>query len=518
MSTVPHRLTFIPVPLALLAASLAAGVLLARLFTPALSVCVACAAAATLIGCFALAKQKLDVATVSVVCAYVIAGAVLATTERAGIDGGKMRRLYEDGQIASGDPVEITGTLKRAPERTPEGFYLTLRVDSLRFKSQEHDVRGVVELHATVYDRITGAEYEALKLRRGSRVRVMTALRSEGGYRNPGVTSFIEYLDNRGLDAAATIKSPLLIEKLGDEPVFAPLVWLDEWRGWLLSRVNEVFSPETAGVLNASMLGNRHGLARATAERFREGGTFHVLVISGLHITVIGGVMWAIVRRVTKRRAWQWAASGALTWGFAVAVGAEASVVRAALMFTVVAFAPVVHRRASTINALGAAALALLVWRPRELFSPSFQLTFLSVLVIVAMAWPLLTKLKEVGEWRPTQATPYPPLCPRWWKTLGEALFWSERTWQKEMARSSYQCRLYKTPLAARLENLFLQRPLRYVFAAVLVSACVQVGLLPLLVVYFHRLSIAAVLLNVIVGVLMALLSISNGSDRIKRR
>ena len=509
MRAVPPRPSFVPIPLALLAASLAVGVLLARLITPALSPLLLCAAAATLVACFAFAKHKLGVATASVVCSYIIAGAVLATTERASIAGGKMRRLYEDGRIASGAPVEITGTLKRAPERAPDGLHLTLRIDSLRFKSEEHSVRGTVEMFAPVSNPATGAEYEALGLRRGGRVRVMAALRREGGYRNPGVTSFATYLDERGLDATATIKSPLLIERLNDEAVFAPLVWLDEWRGWLLSRVNEEFSPETAGVLNASMLGNRYGLARATAERFREGGTFHVLVISGLHITVIGGVMWAIARRVTKRRAVQWAASVVLTWGFAVAVGAEASVVRAALMFTVVAFAPVVHRRASTMNALGGTALALLVWRPSELFSPSFQLTFLSVLVIVALAWPMLTKLREVGEWRPTQATPYPPLCPRWWKTLGEALFWSERNWQKEMARSSYQCRLYKTPLAARLEKLFLQRLLRYAFGAVLISACVQMGLLPLLVVYFHRLSIAAVLLNVFVGVLMALLSIS---------
>jgi predicted membrane metal-binding protein len=38
--------------------------------------------------------------------------------------------------------------------------------------------------------------------------------------------------------------------------------------------------------LNAALLGNRHQLSRSTAERFRAGGTFHVLVISGLHISL----------------------------------------------------------------------------------------------------------------------------------------------------------------------------------------------------------------------------------------
>ena len=77
-----------------------------------------------------------------------------------------------------------------------------------------------------------------------------------------------------------------------------------------------------------------------------------------------------------------------------MAVGAEASVVRAALMFTFVAFAPVVSRRAASLNALGAAALVLLTWRPSDLFDPSFQLTFLSVAAIVIFAGPYSECLK----------------------------------------------------------------------------------------------------------------------------
>ncbi|MBV9959427.1 MAG: DNA internalization-related competence protein ComEC/Rec2, partial [Acidobacteria bacterium] len=194
-------------------------------------------------------------------------------------------------------------------------------------------------------------------------------------------------------------------------------------------------------------------------------------------------------------------------WGYTVAVGAEASVVRAALMFTVVALAPALHRRAGSLNALGGACLALLVWRPADLFEPSFQLTFLSVLAIIALAWPLLTRLREVGNWRPTHETPQPPACARWWRLLGETLYWSEREWQLEMEHSPWRCRLFKTKLASRLERLHVQRLLRYVLSVVIVSVSVQVTLLPLLVLYFHRLSLASILLNVIVGVLMAWLS-----------
>jgi competence protein ComEC len=67
---------------------------------------------------------------------------------------------------------------------------------------------------------------------------------------------------------------------------------------------------------------------------------------------------------------------------------------------------------------------------------------------------------------------------------------------------------LFKTPLAARLERYRVQALLRYLFAAVIVSGAVQLLLLPLMIVYFHRLSPASLLLNIVVGALLAALSV----------
>ena len=215
-----------------------------------------------------------------------------------------------------------------------------------------------------------------------------------------------------------------------------------------------------------------------------------------------------LARRITKRRAWQFAASVTLLWAYTTAVGAEASVVRAALMCTIVALAPVLHRPVRTLNALGGAAIWLLVWRPGDLFDPGFQLTFLSVLAIVTLAWPLVARLRDTGAWRPTSATPYPPLAPRWWLRFSEALWWSERAWQRELEQATFSYRLFKTGFAAKLERYGVQRVLRYIFVAVIVSISVQLLMLPLFVLYFHRVSIASFLLNVVVGILMAALSL----------
>src|SRR6185436_5010204 len=236
-----------------------------------------------------------------------------------------------------------------------------------------------------------------------------------------------------------------------DARVFRGLSLLYDCRERLQREIDSRFTAETAGVLDAALLGNHYNLSRDASESFREGGTFHVLVISGLHISFIGGVVFLMVRRLSKRRLVQFVAPSTVVWAYSLAVGAEASVLRAALMFTFAGFASIVFRQASSRKALGGAALVLLVWSPKELFDPSFQLTFLSVLAIVVIAWPVLQKLSAIGAWHPTSATPYPPACSRGVRAFCELLFWSERQWQQELDHSSHHCRLFKVRLAAWL-------------------------------------------------------------------
>jgi competence protein ComEC len=353
----------------------------------------------------------------------------------------------------------------------------------------------------------TRRDYEALALRHGARVRVMTMLDREDQFRNPGVMPFTEYLEREGYEATGVVKSPLLIERLDDDRVFLPLAWIYECREYLQHEFTNRFNAETAGVLEAALLGNRYNISRSAAERFRDGGTFHVLVISGLQIAFIGGLVVLLARAFTGIKVVQFLISGSFMWAYAIAVGADASVARAALMFTIAMLAPVVWRQAGTLNVIGGAGVAQMIWQPKSLFDPSFQLTFISVLAIVLVAVPLMRTMQRVGSWRPTRATPYPPDCPPWFRALSESLYWSERKWRVEIAAGNVSYRLFKTPVAARLESWRLQRLLRFASAAVVVSLSVQLGLLPLLVIYFHRLSMAALALNIFVGVLMAALA-----------
>ena len=447
-------------------------------------------------------RQKHGVSTLLVVATFLLSGILLAETRE--LDPGRIKRMFDDNALAVNEPVELTAVVEGPVQSAPNGLYLTVRTESLRVRGSERSAAGDVLLLAHVSSPEVRNEYEHLELRHGARLRVMTTLDRDEDYRNPGVLPFTEYLDRKGYDATGVIKSPLLVERLDEAPVFLPLAWLYEWREQLEAQFDQRFSPETAGVLDAVLLGNRYKISRSVADRFRAGGTFHVLVIAGLHISFIAGIIFLLMRRITRIKAVQFAGAVTFLIAYSVMVGAQLPVMRAALVFSLGIFAPLVWRRANSLNVIAGAALALLVWRPNDLFDPSFQLTFLSVISIVAIAVPILTKMQAVGSWRPTHETPYPPIGPAWFRKLSEALFWSESAWKVEMAQSNIRYKLFKTRIAVKLEQWRLQRMLRFAVSAIVVSASVQLGMLPALIIYFHRVSFASLFLNIFVGVLMA--------------
>jgi competence protein ComEC len=498
-------------PLFILALTIASGILLehwARLVAKPAYLVTLTLGPLFLLGIGLMVGRKVSPSLLLLLTGFLLTGLALGKIGNRPVSQDQLMRMLEEGLIASDEPVELTGVVQNEPELAPDGFYLKLRVELIRVGQTEQNVSGDVLLLAQVANHQLQEEYQALELRHGARIRLLTTLEREEQFRNPGVSPFTEYLERQNLAATAVIKSPLLIERLEDEPVFVPLAWLYEWRGRLGQEFAGRFSRETAGVLQAALLGNPHNISDSAAERFRAGGTFHVLVISGLQISFIAALVFWIFRRLLRNKIVQVVLAAIFLWAYTIAVGAEASVTRSAIMFTLVILAPLFHRPVNSLNTIGGAALGLMALSPNDLFNPSFQLTFLSVLSIVVAAVPLLDRLKQIGSWRPTRLTPFPPDCGPRVLFISELLFWSEQKWRAEMAVSNVKYRLFKTPLVGRLERWHLQRPLRIAFATVVVSACVQIGMLPLLVIYFHRISIAALLLNIFVGALMAALSL----------
>jgi competence protein ComEC len=490
-----------------LASAYSAGVLIANIFSLNFKATFAACAITSLLALITLLRKRMLIAGAALLTAMFCAGGTLASLDKNTTPHESLKQFLDNGLIEEGQSVTLTGVLDGPPEFARDRVFLLLRVEGVAKRYWDSKASGIVALLATFKTPASQQEYRQLNLHYGLRLRVRAALSHADKFRNPGLSSLTEYLERKGYDATGLIKEPRGILPVEETSVFPPLGWLYRWRERVQLAIDERFSQETAGVLDAAVLGNRYNLSKSASDRFREAGTFHVLVISGLHISFIGGIVLLFVRWLTRKRALQFLVSTLFVWAYAIAVGGEASVVRAALMFTFVALGGVLFRKASALNALGGAALVLLVKSPKDLFDPSLQLTFLSVLAIVAVAWPLLQSFKAIGVWRPTRDTPYPPSCSLPLKWICETLFWSEMEWKRELAQSSHSYRLFKTRAAHWLEAIHLQRPLRYIFNAIVVSVAVQILMLPLLIVYFHRLSLASLILNIFVSVLLAILS-----------
>src|SRR5205085_94477 len=226
MRLIPQQTTFLPHPLMVLAASLTLGISAAHFIPFPINIALACLAACSLALFYSFARRLLINSSLLLIFAFFFAGAALAILEKSNVTKERVERFFDDGLIASGEPVEVTGVMTEAPEPAPDGFYLTLRVEKLRYKEGEREASGDVLLFASARNAEARAEYEALELRYGARLRVMTALGREESFRNPGVSSLTEYLERKGIDATTLIKSPLLVERMDDERVFLPLAWL----------------------------------------------------------------------------------------------------------------------------------------------------------------------------------------------------------------------------------------------------------------------------------------------------
>lgn len=437
--------------------------------------------------------------------AFVAGGGLYFQIENSTVSPTRVKRFYDENRINSGDALEIEGVLQTKPELAVGGFFLILKTERAIYKQSEIKISGSVRLFTPIFNELIKSEYERLNLNYGSQIRVACKLLREDNFLNAGVVSQTELSDQKNIDATAIVKSPLLIEKIADTKTFAPLAWLYQRRQNLTIDFKEKFSVQTAGVLIASLLGNRYFLDKPTAEVFREGGTFHVLVISGLHITFIGGLTLLLVRFFTNKRLWQFIVASLFLWAYSLAVGADVPVVRATIMFTILLFSQVIYRSGTLLNAFGACGLILLVWRPNDIFTSSFQLTFVSVGAIVMTAFPLIENLRAIGSWSPSAETPFPPMVSVWLKKFCETIYWREAAWETKLKSHAWSTNIFKSPYLKWHEERNLQGIIRYLFEAILVSLITQVWLLPLTIIYFHRVSFFGILLNLWVGIIIAL-------------
>lgn len=146
-------------------------------------------------------------------------------------------------------------------------------------------------------------------------------------------------------------------------------------------------------VLTALLLGDQSSITSTTQSAFRATGLTHILAVSGLHVMLVGFLIYHLILPFCIRAGFSWMlcewTRATVTVGilliYMLIAGARPSVVRAVVMAVFMIAGVLLQRPRSSINVLGAAALVLLSFRPTSLFDVGFQLSFSAVLSIVCL-------------------------------------------------------------------------------------------------------------------------------------
>ncbi|WP_240789463.1 ComEC/Rec2 family competence protein [Pseudooceanicola onchidii] len=163
----------------------------------------------------------------------------------------------------------------------------------------------------------------------------------------------------------------------------------------LSARIRAALPGETGGIAAALITGDRSGLSLEVTEALRRTNLAHLLAISGLHMGLVAGFVYASLRLIgaaVPRIALNWpvrsmAAMGALAAGagYLALSGGAIATERAFVMAAVAFVALIADRRAITLRALALAALVVLILRPEALLSPGFQMSFAATTALVAV-------------------------------------------------------------------------------------------------------------------------------------
>lgn len=153
-----------------------------------------------------------------------------------------------------------------------------------------------------------------------------------------------------------------------------------------------------AGLATALLIGWKGGLDPESKQHYTRTGTIHIIAISGLHVSLVFEILWRLLYPLLFIRGGnilrQLLALSCI-WSFCFIAGAEASVLRAGIMFSVMAVGRWMERPVSGMQALGLSILILLIADPDWLFDPGFQLSHAAVGGILLLH-PTLAKSLQI--------------------------------------------------------------------------------------------------------------------------
>lgn len=265
----------------------------------------------------------------------------------------------------------------------------------------------------------------------------------------PAESDTFSYADYLGRTGVFSIMQNAAVEVLSSghgSPIYSTLLDLKAQAGQFIMR--GLPEPQS-GLLTGMLLGNTSGIAPEIGDAFSKVGASHVVAISGFNMVVLSGVVMELLKKAKVRKGRAAFIGIVLILIYTIFVGANPAVVRAAVMVSVVIIGQVIKRKTYVPATLAFVAILMSLLNPTVLWDVSFQLSFFATLGLTLFAEPL-------SKW-----------------------------FNRQMAR------IFPKRLAAPISS-FLADPL-------MVTLAVQITTLPLIILYFGRLSLVLFVVNLLI-------------------
>jgi competence protein ComEC len=464
-------------------------------------------AAASFLAC---RRDRIPLAFVLAQTAVLMAGMLTGLAHRDGYDERDLRFLLERHIFPLQEPVLFEGRIIEESPMAGEEIETVVDIRRYRVKGAWTSCSGKGLLRIAPPD---PAAYGQLRdsLMPGTTLRTWAAWNIPRNFENPGSADRAGSLARRGIYLIGRTKSPRLIEsvsQVSSNPL-TPMAHSVRSRVWdMLNSIQQDGGGQPAAVLASLLIGDYSALDGKTREAFQNSGTFHILVVSGLHVAWLAGAWLVLAKfsRIPERI--RYLSAAMVIFLYAWIVGFQAGIIRCLWMFLLYLIGRMILRKTDVLNVLFSAALLLLAAHPDWLLETGFQLSFLSVTAIAMTAVPAINlRLKPLLE--PLKYAGRPD---RLFLETGRPHRWGR------MLRA--RCELFTEWAADSLPSMIagiLHIAFRFAAAAgfavgsmFLLSVSVQIWLTPLLAFHFNRISWIAPLSNPMI-VPMSSLTLASG-------
>ncbi|MHC4986331.1 MAG: ComEC/Rec2 family competence protein, partial [Planctomycetota bacterium] len=386
----------IRMPMALVAAAMAAGIVCGRFGTFSAGTYSLLAAAGVLAAATSFFRKHLAaLTTAGLVLAIASLAATYALWRTQSVSGEHIvRRTSRAATLATvrgrvvTSPVHVAEDPDALSWPRPPRTVFVLRAEAIAADDDWLPASGLV--------RVTVNETDD-RLHAGQRVDLAGWLGRFGSAGSPGQFDYAQWAATGGLHARLSVPSPGAVTIFADQS--------QSWVGRVLWRLRAsarqhllASGDEREGkLLNALILGERDPSLRTLSEAMVRAGIAHFLSISGLHLGIFLGFVFLLCRLAMLSPRRSAAVVLGVLIGYVLLAEPRPPLLRSAIMAGSLCIAAIVRRRAMPFNALAVAAVILLIASPMNLFDAGFQLSFTIVGGVLVLHRPVRGLL--FGRW-----------------------------------------------------------------------------------------------------------------------